>query len=64
MNVVLDEGCIGCGFCADICPEMFELNDDGFSRIHTHYTEMDEELLKKLEKAIDHCPILGIIKTE
>lgn len=25
--------CIGCGTCEDVCPEVFELGDDGFSHV-------------------------------
>ncbi len=27
------ERCIGCGFCASVCPDVFELGEDGKSRV-------------------------------
>ena len=27
------DACIGCGACAQICDEVFELNDDGLSEV-------------------------------
>jgi ferredoxin len=30
MKVTVDEEeCIGCGVCVSVCPDVFELNDDG-----------------------------------
>jgi ferredoxin len=27
------EKCIGCGYCVSVCPEVFELGEDGKSKI-------------------------------
>ena len=27
------DGCIGCGMCTEICPEVFEMADDGLARV-------------------------------
>ena len=34
MRIVIDrDECIGCGNCSDIAPEVFELDDEGLSKL-------------------------------
>ena len=33
MRAYVDENCIGCGLCASVCPEVFELNDDQVAEV-------------------------------
>ena len=34
MRPVVDESlCIGCGTCEELCPDVFEVGDDGFSHV-------------------------------
>jgi ferredoxin len=34
MQVRIDlDRCIGCGTCEELCPQVFELGDDGFARV-------------------------------
>lgn len=34
MNVSIDEsGCIGCGLCTQVCPEVFEMGDFGVAEV-------------------------------
>ncbi len=54
MKIILEEGCIGCGFCADICPHLFEIADDGFARL---YREFNDSLLDCLLEAKENCPV-------
>lgn len=59
-NVQVDqELCIGCGACVNLCPEVFELQDDGKSRviIKNGCKECDYEI------AVNSCPV-GAIKVE
>ncbi len=57
------EACIGCGACAAICDEFFEINDDGLSQIKIDEENKDldfvfvkEELQDEVRDAIDSCP--------
>ena len=31
MKYVVNDSCIGCGFCAGTCPEVFSMNDEGIA---------------------------------
>ncbi|MCU0575077.1 MAG: ferredoxin [Syntrophobacteraceae bacterium] len=53
-KVVLDdECCVGCGACAELCPEVFEMNDDG-EKAHVILEEGGSE--ECIEEAIATCP--------
>ena len=58
MRVVVDaELCTACGLCADICPEVFELEDD--------YAVVKEDLVPDphmltAQEAADGCPVEAI----
>ncbi len=60
MKVTVDrEGCIGCGVCADICPEVFRIADDGLSEVIAKPDGNEE----KVEEAAGSCPV-EVIHTE
>lgn len=50
--------CIGDGICEEICPEVFELRDDGLAYVINE--EPDESLKDKIEEAIEECPTSAI----
>jgi len=50
--------CIGCGLCAEIAPEVFELQDDGYA--HVVNEDPDPSLVPKIQEAIDECPVDAI----
>ena len=33
MKVKVNEGCLGCGACTGICPDVFELDDEGLAKV-------------------------------
>jgi ferredoxin len=46
--------CCGYGACAELCPEVFSLDDDGF--VVANMTEIPEDLLDATEEAVYCCP--------
>lgn len=57
MKIKVDaEKCTGCGLCASIYPEVFEIGEDGHTRVKK-YVQIDE---KKLKEVIESCPTQGI----
>ena len=55
------DACIGCGACAAICDEVFEINDEGLSEAKVE--EVKEELQDEVRDAVDSCPT-GAIEVE
>lgn len=54
--------CIGDGICAELCPEVFELRDDGLAYVINE--NPDESLYDKINEAIEECPALAISMEE
>lgn len=50
--------CIGCGACASICPEVFEMGDDGKSHVKPNADV--KKNVKCIKEAIDSCPVNAI----
>ncbi len=46
--------CIGCGACQAVCPEVFEIEDDGFAGVIVD--EIKEELKEDAIDAKEGCP--------
>jgi ferredoxin len=54
-RVYLDQDeCIGCGSCEEICPEVFELNEDK-EKADVIKPEGGPE--EQIQEAIDTCPV-------
>jgi len=54
----VNEDCIGCGVCADVCPEVFELQDDGLA--HVIIDEVKDEWVDTAKEAEGQCPVSAI----
>jgi ferredoxin len=50
--------CIGCGLCPSICPEVYEMRDDG--KAHTIAEEVPDGLDDQVQEAADSCPVSAI----
>jgi len=48
--------CIGCGNCSSICPEVFEMQDDGKAGVKKN-AKVNAKCIKK---AIESCPVDAI----
>lgn len=57
-KVWIEEGCTACGLCADVCPEVFEVDDEAI-------VKKDADLSKEacIKEAAESCPV-EIIKFE
>lgn len=58
MKVKVNEGRLGCGACTGICPDVFELDDEGLAKVIVEETEDPA-----VQDAIDGCPV-GVIEAE
>lgn len=59
MKVTVDQDtCIGCNLCADTCPEVFEMRDDG--KAHAKVEEVPSNLEDSAKEASAACPVDAI----
>ncbi len=58
-KIVKVEGCIGCGACTAVCPDVFELNADGIAE-SIFGEEVDDSFADDLEAAAGACPVSAI----
>lgn len=55
MKVEIDrDGCISCGLCPSICPDVFRMADDGLAEVYQKPTEDNEDSARE---AADGCPV-------
>ncbi len=61
MKVRVDEDlCVGCGTCVEICPEIFELEDD-IAKIKIGNNDLPAQYEGTCKEAADACPVEAII---
>ena len=53
IKVWIEEGCISCGSCEQICPEVFRLEDVSTVIEGVNYADYEEGI----KEAADNCPV-------
>lgn len=54
MITVNKETCIGCGSCVALCPQTFQMNDDGKSDV------ISQDDIECAKNAAESCPVQAI----
>lgn len=57
LHASVNSNCIGCGLCVSICPEVFEIGDNGLSQV---IHEVSESLERTASQARESCPVNAI----
>lgn len=62
MKAIIDrEGCISCGMCIAICPEVFRMGEDDKAEA---YAEVSSDNKNEAKEAEDGCPVSVILIEE
>ncbi len=62
MKAVIDrDGCIACGLCADTCPEVFRMAEDGLAEVYVDVVPEEQE--DAAAEAAEDCPV-NVISVE
>jgi len=53
MKAIIEDGCIACGLCEEICPDVFEMKD-----LAEVKPDADVEgNIDDVQRAVDECPV-------
>ncbi len=59
MKAIVDvETCTGCGLCVDVCPEVFELNEESIAKVIADPVPPEAE--DTCRDAAESCPVDAI----
>ncbi len=58
MKATVDDSCISCGLCEEVCPEVFEIGDDGMAIVKVNEISPDDEACSR--EAAESCPVDAI----
>lgn len=56
------DGCISCGLCIEVCPEVFSYSENEVSQAMKG--DIPQDCLERAEEARDGCPVSVIDLTE
>lgn len=63
MKVEVDQDlCISCGTCIDMCPDVFNWNDDGKAEVVVE--TVPDDLEEDVEEAVEFCPTDAIVEAQ
>ena len=54
MKVKIDQGCIACCFCCEMCPKVFRMGDNG---AQVMLDTVPDGCNDKIDAAIEYCPV-------
>lgn len=57
MKVHVNENCIGCGLCPNLCPPVFTMTEEGIAAARD---EIYPELAPMIQEAAESCPVDAI----
>lgn len=60
MKYIVNENCIGCGLCAEICPDVFKLTNEGVAKAISEQADAGNE--DRADEAMASCPVEAIEK--
>jgi ferredoxin len=58
-KVWIEEGCTACGLCEEICPEVFEMQDEAVVKEGVNFSDYENQV----KEAAESCPV-EVIKFE
>lgn len=63
MKATVNDECIACGLCVEVCPEVFKMSESG-DAAEVIVDEVPEKKQDSCREAADGCPVDAIELTE
>ncbi|NCC06592.1 MAG: ferredoxin [Clostridia bacterium] len=58
MKFFVNDTCVGCGLCANTCPQVFEMTDEGVAKAIDG--DVDAAVETEAQEAMEGCPVAAI----